>query len=317
MHPASTVRRHACRSASTARTPCFGNATTPGTSSLTTGWYRLPARSADRPLLTVAVAGFVAATDPVGAAVPGARWSPSSAVPARTVPFFPSPAWPARRHRPADVAQPAVPPSPTHRPAPPWSASSSTKAAPGQWVALTPPRVPKLATLNDVVGSTDPVFIDWVVGWCSPANARCACRTASWKCPSGGSCPTPRPPRRTARPGCRASPAALGISTGLLTPTLVPTYLRNNWGRDWGGLQRFTEIVPAPPADSLGTARRSGLWNPAPCVRSATDNLPRPILVLRLVSMSRIRASFGPGRPRQAFTIVSEPSTFCTDSQKL
>ncbi|HCS57630.1 MAG TPA: hypothetical protein DIW80_10760, partial [Gordonia polyisoprenivorans] len=57
----------------------------------------------------------------------------------------------------------------------------------------------------------------------------------------------------------------LGITEAMLTPTLLPTYLRNNWARDWGGLQRFTEIDPAPPARlDLGTARRSGLYNPAP-----------------------------------------------------
>ena len=57
----------------------------------------------------------------------------------------------------------------------------------------------------------------------------------------------------------------LGITEAMLRPTLLPTYLRNNWGRDWGGLQKFTEIIPAPAAElDLGTARRSGLYDPAP-----------------------------------------------------
>ncbi|WP_287001589.1 arabinosyltransferase C-terminal domain-containing protein, partial [Gordonia sp. UBA7860] len=61
----------------------------------------------------------------------------------------------------------------------------------------------------------------------------------------------------------------LGITEAMLIPTLLPTYLRNNWGRDWGGLQRFTEVDPAPPAQlELGTARRSGLWDPGP-IRSS------------------------------------------------
>ena len=59
--------------------------------------------------------------------------------------------------------------------------------------------------------------------------------------------------------------APLGITEAMLRPTLLPTYLRNNWGRDWGGLQKFTEIIPAPAAElDLGTARRSGLYDPAP-----------------------------------------------------
>lgn len=250
-----------------ARTPVLGNATTPGTSSLTTGWYRLPARSADRPLLTVAVAGFVAATDPVGAAVPGrtvvaefGRTGKNGAV------------LPIARLAPRDVIDP-----PTWRnlrfplaDAPPRATLVrivvDEKAAPGQWVALTPPRVPKLATLNDVVGSTDPVFIDWVVGLVFPCQRPMRVQNGILEVPKWRIMPDAEATKKNSQTWMSGkSGGPLGISTGLLTPTLVPTYLRNNWGRDWGGLQRFTEIVPAPPADlTLGTARRSGLWNPAP-----------------------------------------------------
>ena len=34
---------------------------------------------------------------------------------------------------------------------------------PDQWLAVTPPRNPRLRTLDEVVGHTDPVLIDWVV----------------------------------------------------------------------------------------------------------------------------------------------------------
>ena len=43
------------------------------------------------------------------------------------------------------------------------------------------------------------------------------------------------------------------------------TYLRNNWGNDWGSLQRFSEILPAQTARlTIGEQTRSGLWDPAP-----------------------------------------------------
>ena len=250
-----------------ARTPVLGNAATPGTSSLTTGWYRLPARSGDRPLLTLAVAGFVAATDPVGAAVPGrqvvaefGRIGKDGAV------------VPIARLAPLDVIDP-----PTWRnlrfplaDAPPRATVVrivvDEKAAPGQWVALTPPRVPKLATLNEVVGGTDPVFIDWVVGLVFPCQRPMRVQNGILEVPKWRIMPDAEATKKNSQTWMSGkSGGPLGISTGMLTPTLVPTYLRNDWGRDWGGLQRFTEIVPAKPAElHLGTARRSGLWNPAP-----------------------------------------------------
>jgi arabinosyltransferase C len=46
----------------------------------------------------------------------------------------------------------------------------------------------------------------------------------------------------------------------------VPSYLRNDWFRDWGALQRLNPFYPdAQPARlDLGTATRSGFWSPAP-----------------------------------------------------
>ena len=250
-----------------ARTPVLGNAAASGTSSLTTSWYTLPTRSADTPLLTVAVAGFVAATDPVGAAVPGravvaefGRIGKDGAV------------IPVARLAPLDVIDP-----PTWRnlrfplaDAPPRATVVrivvDEKAAPGQWVALTPPRVPRLATLNEVVGDTDPVFIDWVVGLVFPCQRPMRVQHGVLEVPRWRIMPDAEATKKNSQTWMSGkSGGPLGISTGMLTATLVPSYLRNDWGRDWGGLQRFTEIVPAPPADlTIGTARRSGLWNPAP-----------------------------------------------------
>ena len=70
---------------------------------------------------------------------------------------------------------------------------------PQHWIALTPPRIPQLRTLQDVVGSQDPVLLDWLVGWRSRASARSATSTASSRCRSGASCPTGSAPRPTRR----------------------------------------------------------------------------------------------------------------------
>ena len=58
----------------------------------------------------------------------------------------------------------------------------------------------------------------------------------------------------------------LGVTELLAKATTMATYLKDDWSRDWGSLQRLTPYYPdAQPAQLLlGTATRSGLWNPAP-----------------------------------------------------
>ena len=36
--------------------------------------------------------------------------------------------------------------------------------APQHWIAVPQPRIPRLRTLQEVVGSTQPVLLDWLVG---------------------------------------------------------------------------------------------------------------------------------------------------------
>ena len=138
--------------------------------------------------------------------------------------------------------------------------------APQHWIAVTPPRIPKLRTLQQVVGSSDPVLLDWLVGLAFPCQR-----------PFGHSNGIAEVPRWRILPdrfGADSnSPVMdnigggpLGISELLFRATTVPTYLKDDWFRDWGSLQRLRLYYPdAPPARlELGTATRSGLWSPAP-----------------------------------------------------
>ena len=138
--------------------------------------------------------------------------------------------------------------------------------APQHWIAVTPPRIPKLSTLQQVVGSQDPVLLDWLVGLAFPCQR-----------PFGHSAGVTEVPKWRILPdrfGAEAnSPVMdnigggpLGISELLFRATTVPSYLKDDWFRDWGALQRLTLYYPnAEPARlDLGTATRSGLWSPAP-----------------------------------------------------
>ena len=136
--------------------------------------------------------------------------------------------------------------------------------APQHWIAVTPPRIPQLRTLQDVVGSTDPVLLDWLVGLAFPCQRPFGHQNGVTEVPKWRILPD--------RFGAEAnSPVMdylgggpLGITELLVRATPVPTYLKDDWFRDWGALQRLTPWYPnAQPARlDLGTATRSGLWSP-------------------------------------------------------
>ena len=53
-----------------------------------------------------------------------------------------------------------------------------------------------------------------------------------------------------------------GWSELLAKPVAVPTYLKNDWARDWGSLERYEQYYPnAVPADlQTGETTRSGFY---------------------------------------------------------
>ncbi len=225
---------------------------------LRSGWYRLPPHDEADPLLVVSAAGRF---DPREIQV---QWATDSGAAAgrpggsfQLADVGASPAWRNLRLPLADI---------------PASATrvrlvvDDEDLAPQHWIAVTPPRIPQLRTLQDVVGSTDPVFLDWLVGLAFPCQRPFGHRN--------GVDETPRWRILPDRFGAEAnSPVMdnngggpLGVTELLLKATTVASYLKDDWSRDWGSLQRLTPYYPdARPAHlQLGTVARSGLWNPAP-----------------------------------------------------
>nr|WP_221333165.1 arabinosyltransferase domain-containing protein [Nocardia transvalensis] len=131
---------------------------------------------------------------------------------------------------------------------------------PRQWLAVTPPRLPKLSTLDTVVGRQDPVLEDWHVGLAFPCQRPFDHRDGVAEVPRWRILPD--------RVGSDASNAwqddigggPLGW-TGLLTEAeAVPAYLNHDWSRDWGSLERLTPLVPSATPANLGVTveNRSG-----------------------------------------------------------
>ncbi|BBX19735.1 arabinosyltransferase [Mycolicibacterium duvalii] len=243
-----------------ARTPVLGSwrAGTQQPASLRSAWYRLPDDWRDRDrsdsLLVIAAAGRFDSSEVV------VQYAGPDGEPAGTVEFGDVGAAPAWRNLrapltaiPADATQIRV-------------VASDDDLDPQHWIAVTPPRIPSLRTLQDVVGSTDPVLLDWLVGLAFPCQRPFDHRNGVIEVPKWRILPD--------RFGAEAnSPVMdylgggpLGITELLLRATSVPTYLKHDWFRDWGALQQLTPYYPdAEPARlDLGSATRSGLWSPAP-----------------------------------------------------
>ena len=243
-----------------ATTPVMGSwkAGTQQPAQLRSAWYRLPDREQAGPLLVVAAAGRFDvgevvvqwATDEQAAANrPGGsvRLGDVGAVPA----------WRNLRVPLSSIPQDATQVR---------LVASDEDLAPQHWIAVTPPRIPQLQTLQEVVGSTDPVLLDWLVGLAFPCQRPFGHDNGVTEVPKWRILPD--------RFGAEAnSPVMdylgggpLGITELLARAVPVPTYLRDDWFRDWGALQKLVPWYPnAQPARlDLGTATRSGLWSPGP-----------------------------------------------------
>ncbi|CAM4408467.1 putative arabinosyltransferase C [Mycobacterium basiliense] len=141
--------------------------------------------------------------------------------------------------------------------------------APQHWIALTPPRIPQVQTLQQVVGSTDPVFLDWLVGLAFPCQRPFGHQNGVDETPKWRILPDRFGAEANSPVMDKNGGGPLGITELLSRATTVASYLKDDWFRDWGSLQRLTPYYPdATPAQlRLGTVTRSGLWNPGPLRR--------------------------------------------------
>lgn len=251
-----------------ARVPVAGSysGTTQQESLLTSAWYALPPSDSAHPLVVVTAAGTIAGNSVLnnftdGQTVeleygrPGPGGVPIAA--GRVAPYDlgPAPSWRNLRYPrsaiPADATAVRV-------------VAQDKSLSLGDWVAVTPPRVPELRTLQEYVGSTQPVLMDWAVGMAFPCQQPMLHTNGVTEVPRFRITPDYTAKKQdtdTWEDGRNGG--LLGISDLLLRAHVMATYLSHDWGRDWGSLRRFDTVVDATPAQlELGTATRGGLWSP-------------------------------------------------------
>jgi arabinosyltransferase B len=237
-------------------------------SALTSAWYRLPPADSGHPLVVVTAAGVITGNSVLYGHTVGqtveleyAKAGPGGApVPAgRIVPYDlgPAPSWRNLRFPRSAIPSHAVAVR---------VVAQDLSLTPGDWIAVTPPRVPDLRSLQEYVGSTTPVLMDWAVGLAFPCQHPMLHNAGVTEVPAFRITPDYTAKKQdtdTWEDGVNGG--LLGITDLLLRAHVMATYLSHDWGRDWGSLRKFDTIVPAQQATlDLGTATRSGLWSPGP-----------------------------------------------------
>jgi arabinosyltransferase C len=247
-----------------ATTPVMGSwrAGTQQPALLRSAWYRLPAgwREADTAdkIIVVSAAGRF---DPGEVVV---QWASdeqaANGEPAGSVGFADVGATPAWRNLRAPLA--AIPRDATQV----RLVATDDDLNPQHWIAITPPRIPQLRTLQDVVGSQEPVLLDWLVGLAFPCQRPFGHQNGVIEVPKWRILPDRFGAEANSPVMDNLGGGPLGITELLARATTVPTYLKDDWFRDWGALQQLMPYYPnAQPARlDLGTVTRSGLWSPAP-----------------------------------------------------
>nr|WP_280526575.1 arabinosyltransferase domain-containing protein [Mycolicibacterium litorale] len=235
-------------------------------SRLASAWYELPAPDDAHPLVTITAAGTIAGrsvaegfTDGQTVALEYARRGPDGApVPAGRVDPYdigPTPSWRNLRYPrdlvPADAVAVRV-------------IAEDLNLGQGDWIAVTPPRVPEVRSVQEYVGSEQPVLLDWAVGLAFPCQQPMLHANGVTEVPKFRISPdyyAKLQSTDTWQDGLNGG--LLGITDLLLRASVMSTYLSQDWGQDWGSLRRFDTIVDAEPAKiDLGTATHSGLWKP-------------------------------------------------------
>ncbi|MDA2894162.1 arabinosyltransferase domain-containing protein [Mycolicibacterium sp. BiH015] len=235
-------------------------------SRLASAWYELPPADDAHPLVTITAAGTITGTSVANNVTTGqtveleyaTRGPDGTPVPAgRVTPFDigPTPSWRNLRYPRSQIPDDAVAVR---------VIAEDLSLGQGDWIAVTPPRVPEVRSVQEYIGSTEPVLMDWAVGLAFPCQQPMLHANGVTDIPKFRISPdyyAKLQSTDTWQDGINGG--LLGITDLLLRASVMSTYLSDDWGQDWGSLRRFDTIVDAEPARiQLGETTHSGLYSP-------------------------------------------------------
>ena len=235
-----------------ARTPVMGSyGENSRAATATSAWYQLPPRSPDRPLVVVSAAGAIwsykedgtftygqslklewGVTRPDGTTQPRGEVQP--------IDIGPQPAWRNLRF-PLTWA----PPEANVARIVGYDPNLSSE----QWFAFTPPRVPVLQTLQQLIGSHTPVLMDIATAANFPCQRPFSEHLGVAELPQYRILPDHKQTAASSN-GWQASETGgpFLFTQVLLRTSTISTYLRGDWYRDWGSVEEYYPLVPADHA---------------------------------------------------------------------
>ncbi|RAU98718.1 arabinosyltransferase [Mycobacterium colombiense] len=238
-----------------ARTPVMGSY---GENSLaataTSAWYQLPPRSPDRPIVVVTAAGAIWSYKEDGTFTYGQQlklqWGH------RDLARPDGPTQPLAQVYPIDIG-----PEPAWRNlrfpltwAPPEAnvvriVAYDPNLSSDQWFAITPPRVPVLQTLQQLMGSHTPVLMDIATGANFPCQHPLSEHLGVAELPAYRILPDHKQTAASSN-GWEASEdgGPFLFTQAMLRTSTIATYLRGDWHRDWGSVEQYFRLVPADQA---------------------------------------------------------------------
>lgn len=250
-----------------------------GTATLTSDWFALPARDAS-PLIVITAAGSIFSIGPDGAPTGGRelkvefgadRGGAFVPVGEPMIPIDPGPDHPNRPWRNLRIPMADVPAGATAM----RITAVDANLNPDEWLAITPPRAPRLSTLQQVVGSHAPVLLDLSVGSQFPCQQPVTAHDGVYTVPEWRITPDRATTFSKSKSWQAASAGGiLAVPESLTTASTVATYLENDWYRDWGTLLELDPLVPGakPAALTTTTTRRPGWHLPSTILTGDLDD---------------------------------------------
>ncbi|MET9201912.1 arabinosyltransferase domain-containing protein [Gordonia sp. NPDC003585] len=256
-------------------TPVLGSYGHVGEARLTTGAYELPTNRAVSPLLVFSTAGAVSTIDTFGVrnfgqklVVQFGRPGPGGTfvqVGPDVLPIDPGPVITNRSWRNLRVPLAAAPPAASLM----RLSLLDNNLGQYQFIGITPPRAPRLQSLQAVVGSAAPTLIDFSAAAHFPCQrpmqvSHGVAEVPQWRIlPDYPLANSQSKTWQAARDG-----GLLSISESMTTPQAVSTYLKDDWARDWGALERLTPLATgAPPARVETTQMTQWGWSRSSSIR--------------------------------------------------
>ncbi len=217
----------------------------------TSAWYQLPPRTPDRPLVTVAAAGAIWYYDEEGGFNYGQslklQWGvhrPDGSFQAlnqvQPIDITPQKAW---RNLRFPLAW-APPEANVAR-----IVADDPNLSTDQWFGFTPPRVPVLETAQQFLGPQTPVLMDIATATNFPCQRPFSEHLGVAELPEYRILPDHKQVAVSSNKWQSAEDGGpfLFIQALLRTST-IPTYLRDDWYRDWGSIERYHRVVPESQA---------------------------------------------------------------------